>query len=71
MPLPDPPVEIEFRDGVRAVPAHLASNIAVSEVDPVTVTFEEAVKLADNAALRNYLNNVMRSTIHGHFVENR
>ena len=71
MPLPEPPVMIEFRDGERSVPAHVASNIAVSGIDPVAYSFEDAIKVADRAIERNFINNAQLKMIHKHFAENR
>lgn len=71
MPLPDPPVEVEFRDGVRSVPAHLVSNIAISGIDPVAHTFEEAVRIADKAIERNFINNAQTRMVNRHFSEHR
>lgn len=71
MPLPEPPIVIEFRDGERAVPPHVASNIAIAEIDPVRYTYEEAVRLSDNAILRSYVNGFARDTIYKHFRDNR
>ena len=71
MPLPEPPVVIEFRDGERSVPAFVASNIAVAGIDPLAFTFEEARAIADKAIERNFINNAQQRMIRSHFVENR
>ena len=71
MPLPEPPVVIEFRDGERAVPAHLAANMNLTGVDPLTVTYEEMRDLANKAIMHNYLNGVVERMVSRHFVDNR
>lgn len=71
MPIPDPPIEMEFRDGITVVPAHVAALISISEIDPVRYTYEEAIKISNEAMLRNRLNNVMWDTVGSHFRENR
>lgn len=71
MPLPDPPVEIEFRDGVHAVPAWISANIDLAEIDPVRYTYEEAVRLADKAVERRFINDFAQRTIDRHFTVNR
>lgn len=71
MPLPEPPIVIEFRDGERSVPAHVASNIAIAEIDPVRYTYEEAVALTDNAILKRYINNFGQDVVYKHFRDNR
>ena len=70
MPLPEPPIMIEFRDGERSVPPHVASNIAIAELDPVRYTYEEAVKLSNDAIMKNLVNNFQRDMIYKHFREN-
>lgn len=71
MPLPDPPVEIEFRDGVHAVPAWISANLNLAGIDPVRYTYEEAIRLADKAVERNFINDYAQGVIHKHFVSNR
>lgn len=71
MPLPEPPVVIEFRDGERSVPAHLVANMNLTGVDPLTVTYEEARDLADKAVMRNFLNNATERMISRHFMDHR
>lgn len=71
MPLPEPPVVIEFRDGERAVPAHLAANMNLTGVDPLTVTYEEMRDLANKAIMRNFLNGAVERMVNRHFVDHR
>lgn len=71
MPLPPQPIVIEFRDGERSVPAHVASNIAIAEIDPVRYTYEEAVRLSDDALMRKLLSNYQQEFIYKHFRDNR
>ena len=71
MPIIDPPIEIEFRDGLRVVPNHVASLITIAEIDPVEYTYEEAVTISNDAMLRRTLNDAMQAQIGSHFRENR
>ena len=65
----DPMPEIEFRDGFRVVPHHVAAILAGFET--WKFTYEEAIKLANSGMLRNALGQIQRKTIDGHFRENR
>lgn len=71
MPIIDPPIEMEFRDGPRAVPNHVASLITIAEIDPVQYTYEEAVTISNDAMLKRTLNDAMWSKVGSHFRENR
>lgn len=70
MPLPQPTV-IEFRDGERSVPEHVAKLIALAEIDPVRYTYEEAVEITNDQLLRSRLNDAMWKVISGHFRDHR
>lgn len=70
MPLPDPPVEVEFRDGPRSVPHHVQRMLLMAEIDPSEHTYEEAVELSNSALLRSRLNDTMWKIIHRHFADN-
>jgi hypothetical protein len=61
------PVEIEFRDGVRAVAPHVAQMIAASDIDPVRYTFEEALGLSQDSILKTRLNGAQQNLIQRHF----
>ena len=71
MPLPEPPIMIEFRDGEKSVPPHIASNISIAEIDPFNHTYEEAVRLSEQALMKNLLKGFQQDMIHKHFRENR
>ena len=71
MPLPEPPIEIEFRDGVHAVPAWIVANMNLAEIDPVRYTMEEAVRLADKALERRIINDYADRFVANHFTANR
>lgn len=62
-------VEIEFRDGIAAVPNHVAWMMRGLETH--TMTKDEAIAAAETQMTRNYLNQVQRKVIRGHFRENR
>lgn len=71
MPLPEPPIMIEFRDGERSVPPHLASNIALAEMDPIRYTYDEAVRLSNDAVMKNFLRSYQSEVVYKHFRDNR
>jgi hypothetical protein len=71
MPLPQQPIVIEFRDGERSVPPHVASNIAIAKLDPAYYTYEEAVRLSEDALMKAYLQNFQQDMIYKHFRDNR
>lgn len=71
MPIPDPPIEMEFRDGIQVVPPHVAYLITISEIDPIEYTYEEATRISNEAMLKHALNDAMWRKIGSHFVENR
>lgn len=63
-------VEIEFRDGRHAVPAHLAALI-VSVPDTWTLTYEEAIAAVNRMALTEHLNKIQREVVSEHMVRLR
>jgi hypothetical protein len=69
MSLPQP-IEMEFRDGVRVVPDHVAALINLSEIDPIRYTYNEAVELSNDALLRSRLNSIQSDIRFRHFQEN-
>jgi hypothetical protein len=71
MPLPEPPIMIEFRDGEQSVPPHVASNITLAELDPIRYTYEEAVRLSNDAVMKNLLRSYQNEAIYKHFRDNR
>jgi hypothetical protein len=71
MPLPEPPIMIEFRDGERSVPPHVASNIALAEIDAIRFTYEEAVLLSNEAIMKNLLRSYQNDAVYKHFRDHR
>jgi hypothetical protein len=71
MPLPEMPVVLEFRDGERSCPPHVVSNLAMAEIDTIRFTYEEAVRQADQAILKNLLKGFQQDMIYKHFRDNR
>lgn len=69
MSIVEPLPEVEFRDGVRVVPHHVAAILA--SIETYRLTYDEAIKLANTGMLRNALGQIQRKTIDGHFRENR
>lgn len=65
----DPMPEIEFRDGLRPVPHHVAAILA--SVETFKYTYEEALRLANGGMLRAALGKIERDTISDHFRKNR
>lgn len=59
--------EIEFRDGKRLVPDHLAVLMAM--FDTTEYTYEEAIKIANDALLSTQLQRIERDIIRKHFSE--
>jgi len=60
-------VELEFRDGIEAVPDHVA--ILLRGVETHTMTKDEAVRASEDQMLRNHLDRAQRRLIAGHFRE--
>lgn len=71
MPLPDAPIVVKFRDGEVSVPPHVYSNIVLSELDPETCTYEEAVRLSNEAITKRIVNDFQDRVVHRHFLDNR
>ncbi len=62
-------VEVEFRDGFRLVPAHVADLI--SKYRPYTMTYEEAVAKANTAMAAEHANRAMQRIVSRHMDEHR
>lgn len=60
-------IELEFRDGVHAVPNHVAW--LMKNVDTSTMTVEEAIRASERQRVKEYLNNAQRKLIGAHFRE--
>lgn len=56
---------VEFRDGEREIPDHLAD--LMSDLETYRMTFEEAKKEADFRLVRDYLNKQQARVISDHF----
>ena len=69
MPIIDPLPVIEFRDGDRPVPHHVASIL--SGVETWKYTYDDAIKIANGGMLRSALTGIQRKTVDGHFRKNR
>lgn len=57
--------QVEFRDGYREVPDHLASMMAVFET--YKITYDEAIKKANDQLTRDFLNKSQQSVLNEHF----
>lgn len=57
--------ELEFRDGKRLVPGHLAR--AMSGMETYRFTYDQAVREANEQMKRNVLNDALDNHIIGHF----
>lgn len=57
--------KIEFRDGPKEVPDHIAEMIAV--FDTYKMTYDEAMRKANNRMAADYLNKAQQSVISAHF----
>jgi len=62
-------IEVEFRDGIQAVPNHVAMMLRTVETH--TMTKDEAIKAAETQMLRDHLNGIQRKLISAHFRESR
>jgi hypothetical protein len=60
-------VEMEFRDGIHAVPDHVAW--LMRGVDTTTMTVEEAIRASELQKVKDYLNGAQRKLIGAHFRE--
>ena len=65
----DPYPEVEFRDGVRVVPPHVAAILRGIETH--TMTYAEAIEAANQKLTRDLLNKAQQDAITGHFRDNR
>jgi len=63
------PSEVEFRDGKRLVPAHLAPFL--ERIETHRMTYEEAVVIVNKMMESDYLNAQGDSFVAAHFRENR
>ena len=57
--------ELEFRDGRRLVPEHLA--VLMGMFNTVEYTYEEAIRIANDALVYRQLQRIERDVIRKHF----
>lgn len=62
-------VEVEFRDGFRLVPAHVADML--SKYKTWTMTHEEALRKANTAMAADFANDAMKKIVSRHLETNR
>lgn len=60
-------IEVEFRDGVQAVPDHV--YYLLRGIDCTTMTKEQAIRASETQMLRDRLNAAQRKLIGVHFRE--
>lgn len=60
-----PIIEMEFRDGKRVVPAHLAA--ALDTIETYRLTYREAVRMANDEMVREVVTTKVNKVIEGHF----
>lgn len=60
---------LEFRDGDRAVPFHVAAML--EGVETWQYTYEEALRVANGQFVRDRLNSVQADVTNGHFKDHR
>lgn len=58
-------IEMEFRDGRRVVPVHLAA--ALDTIETYRYTYREAVKMANDEMVREVVVGKVNKVIEGHF----
>jgi hypothetical protein len=58
-------VEVEFRDGLAAVPDHV--YLLMRGIDTHTMTKEEAIRASETQMVKNHLNSVQRKMVAKHF----
>jgi len=61
----DPMVNVEFRDGERAVPKHV--SILMQGLETHTMTYDQAIRMANQNLVRQRLNQAQKSLIADHF----
>lgn len=61
----DEDLTLEFRDGRRLVPPHLYPELA--QIDTHTMTYEQAVRLADERRQNRWLGDVQHGIVSRHF----
>lgn len=59
-------IPTQFRDGEYEVPPYLLNMIVDAGIDTLSVTYEEARRLASQAGMRLYLNGQVNSIVRDH-----
>lgn len=62
-------VNVEFRDGEKLVPHHVA--VLMKGMDTHTLTYTQAIQAANQALVKNRLQAAQREMINTHFRVNR
>jgi hypothetical protein len=62
-------VEVEFRDGFRLVPSHVADLL--HNYKTWTMTYEEAIKKSNTAMAADFANDAMRKIVSRHTETHR
>jgi hypothetical protein len=57
--------EVEFRDGIREIPDYMADMM--SGIETFKMTYEEAIKAANAAVERRFIDNAVTSRLREHF----
>jgi hypothetical protein len=65
----EPLVNVEFRDGERLVPHHV--GVLMKGLETHTMTYDQAIRAANQALMKNRLAAAQKSLINQHFRENR
>jgi hypothetical protein len=61
----DPVVAVEFRDGEKYVPAHVA--MLMKGIETHTMTYDQAIRLANQTLMKNRLQAAQASLVNAHF----
>jgi len=65
----EPLVNVEFRDGEKLVPHHVA--VLMKGLDTHTMTYDQAIRAANQALMKNRLDQAQRDLVNTHFRVNR
>lgn len=65
----DPMANIEFRDGERLVPAHVA--VLMKGLETHTMTYDQAIRIANQKLVKDRLGAAQRGLIQDHFKQMR
>lgn len=63
--------KVEFRDGERWVPPHVAFLLNQAGIEPHTLTYKEAIEQANQGLVKRRLADAQRDVIANHFRQNR